>query len=224
MESIATQCSSYMLPVFEWTLFNGTILYYQWGMLTHCKQQQTMLPHCLSSLTCICFFHLFIFIYLYFHLRTLSTGSVIFPGVSVLMSIGKQNDHASPLSWVTQPHLFCSFIYFHQFLFSYTVAFQWFCDFCWCIGFDVYWHTKLLCFPIVLGRSPAFIFSFFSIYWFIFIYISVTDAFQWFREFCRCIGFDVHQHTKFQLSLSPARYRTLISVSQWVSVSGENEL
>ena len=50
-----------------------------------------VLPHCLESLTCINFFQLFIFIYLYFHLRTLSDGSVIFPGVSALMSVGMYN-------------------------------------------------------------------------------------------------------------------------------------
>ena len=214
MESIATQCSSYMLPVFEWTLFNGTILYYQWGMLTHCQQQQTMLPHCLSSLTCICFFHLFIFIYLYFHLRTLSTGSVIFPGVQVLMSIGKQNYHASPLSWVTQPHLFCSFIYFHSFIFSYTVAFNGSVIFAgvsasMSVGTQNYCASRL--FWVVHLHFFFHFFPFIDFYSFIF---SFMDAFQWFREFCRCIGFDVHRHTKFQLSLSPARYRTLISLSQ----------
>ena len=41
-----------------------------------------MFPHCVGSLTCIWFFHfyilIFFFIHLYFHLWTLSNGSVIF--------------------------------------------------------------------------------------------------------------------------------------------------
>ena len=40
------------------------------------------------------------------------------------------------------------------------------------------------------------------------------------RRFCDflfgCTGFDVHQHAKFQLSTSPRRHRSLISVSQWL--------
>ena len=76
-------------------------------------------------------------------------------------------------------------------------------------------HAKLPCFPIVLGRSIAF----FSIYFFhlvIFIYLSFHS---WMLSdgsviFFQCISFDEHRHAKFQISTSPGRYRTLISVSQ----------
>ena len=64
-------------------------------------------------------------------------------------------DSASQLSWVTHLHLF---------LFSFTDAFRQFCDFSRCISFDVRWHTKLPCFPIVSGYLPAFVFSFIHIF------------------------------------------------------------
>ena len=54
----------------------------------------------LSWVTHLHFFHLFIFIYLYFHLRMFSDGSVIFPGVSASMSIGMQN-----LSFLRHPEV-----------------------------------------------------------------------------------------------------------------------
>ena len=63
------------------------------------------------------FFHLFIFIYLCFHLWTLSNGSVIFPSVSASMSFGMQNYRASSLSRVAHLHFFINF--FHLFIFIY---------------------------------------------------------------------------------------------------------
>jgi len=54
----------------------------------------TVLPDCFGLFTCISFFiffHLLIFIHLYFHLWMLSNGSVNFVGVLALMSIGTRN-------------------------------------------------------------------------------------------------------------------------------------
>ena len=65
--------------------------------------------------------------------------------------------------------------------------------------------------PIVSGRSPALIF--FNLFIF-----SFSDVFLQFCDFfSRFIGIDVRRHTKFQLSMSPGRCATLISVSESVS-------
>ena len=67
----------------------------------------------------------------------LSDGAVIFPGVPASMSVGTQNYRAFPLSRVAHLHFF-----FHLFIFSFTYAFWWFCDFSRCIGFDVRRRAK----------------------------------------------------------------------------------
>ena len=80
----------------------------------------------------------------------------------------------------------------------------------WCIGFDAKRHTKLPCLPIVSGHSPAFFFHS--------LIFSFMDAGRWFCDFFSfgCTGFDVHQHAKFQPSMSPGMHWSLISVSQWL--------
>ena len=129
-----------------------------WGPMVYCQHMNRASPFSGHS-PAFDLKNLFIFIYLCLSLRMLSDGSVIFPGVSASMSIGTQNYHAFPLSWLTHLNYFFIFLFFFS---------------CW-ISFDFFQHTKLLCFPIVSGHSPAFVF--FN-YLFLFIYIFIYRRFS----------------------------------------------
>ena len=56
----------------------------------------------------------------------------------------------------------------------------------WCNGFDVHQHTKLPCFPVVWGHSPAFFSLFFLSFFLSFISISIygcCPTILWFKYF-----------------------------------------
>ena len=87
------QWEFHWLSLIWWKSINNN----EQGVLTQCVSIRTVLPHCLGSLTCICFFHLFI---QYFNLWMLSDGFVIFiflffiyifPGILASMSVSTQN-------------------------------------------------------------------------------------------------------------------------------------
>ena len=73
---------------------------------------------------------------------------------------------------------------------------------------------KIAVLPHCLGSLTWFFFHLFI--------FSFMDAVWPFSEFFRCTSFDVHRHAKFQLSTSPGKYRSVISVSELLS--GKKEL
>ena len=68
---------------------------------------------------------------------------------------------------------------------------------------------KITMLPHCLGLLTCIFF----IYLYFHLWMLSDDS----EIFSQYTGFDVHRHAKFQLSTSPGRYQSLISVSEWVS-------
>lgn len=131
-----------------------------------------------------------------------------------ILCCGSNNEQCFPIVLGRSPAFVFSFTFFPVF-FSILIYGHWrFCEFpgasaSMSVGMQNYraFITEQN-YPIISGRSPAFIV--FHLFIFIYGHWRIGDFFQ-------SIGFDVCRHTTFQLSTSPRRFRTLISVSEQVS-------